>query len=619
MRRFVLYRNIICIFFLAFYACEKKEVIAPPTVETASVDQILNASARVGGQVTEDGGADVTDRGIYWGAATHPETTGTKRQIGTGTGIYYDTLSGLTPGAKYYVKAYATNRIGTSFGEETFFATQVNLPTVITSLVTEYTATTATIGGVVTDDGGFKVTLRGVYWGTDPDPRLKGTKLDLDTGKGEFNTTLTGLDRAKMYYVTAFATNIKGTACGNVISFSTVPELPLVGTSSLSNITAYSAKVGGNITSNGGAEITEKGVYWGIAPEPLTTGTKLAMGSGSGSFSEVLENLSPGTIYYVKAYATNSIGTSYGDEKSDTTLGKVPDITTLAYTDLNTYGVTLNTRINANYLNTSVSFEYGTTSTYGSTFISDSIATGGADTVIAVLEDLLPNTTYHYRVAATNELGTVYSADSIFKTYYTGVSGSIADIEGNPYQTIGIGYQEWTTSNLKVTRYSDNTMIQLVASDSIWGTLGTGAYCWYNNNDTANKNLYGAIYNWYTVNTGKLCPVGWHVPTDADISELVSFLKGAGSAGGLLKESGILHWNDPNEGATDTYGFTALPGGKRLADGSFDLMGSEGNWWTATPYSTQNATYFYLLWNFRYSFQSYINKKYGMSVRCVKN
>lgn len=127
------------------------------------------------------------------------------------------------------------------------------------------------------------------------------------------------------------------------------------------------------------------------------------------------------------------------------------------------------------------------------------------------------------------------------------------------------------------------------------------------------------MYNWYTVNTGKLCPVGWHVPTNDEITQLVNYLGGASVAGGILKGTGTSHWSSPNTGATDANNFKALPGGIRYDNGPFDLTGVQGGWWNSSNYSTLTAWYLYLTYNYSNSFQGNLNKKNGMSVRCINN
>jgi len=612
---------ILILMFTTFLSCEKEEKIDPPHVETASVDEIYNTSARVGGRVTDNGGAEITDRGVYWGTSTSPEKSGTKLQSGTGDGEFYETLSDLSSGVKYYVTAYAVNSAGTTYGNETFFTTQISLPTVITSPVTEYTSTSATVGGSVTDNGGFEITVRGIYWGTEPNPRLTGTRVEMGSGDGDFSQTFTELNRSITYYVIAFATNIKGTSYGSEISFSTEPELPIVITATILDITPYSATAGGVVSSSGGSDVTERGIYWGTAAAPVTTGTKLVIDSGTGSFADTLDNLTPGTTYYVTAYAINSIGTAYGEEKSFLTIGKEPIIDEiLDYKDLTTNGVVLSGVIAPGELSTTITFEVGLTTSYGTSVEADESPLTEKDTVSVTITGLTPNTLYHYRIVAANDLGTVYSADSTFTTVITGMQSTVTDSEGNIYNTIGIGYQEWMTGNLKSVVYRNGTdSIPLAESDSLWGTMTTPAYCWYAGDSAANYDPYGALYNWYAVNTGNLCPAGWHVPTNDDINELVNYVGGSGAAGGLLKETGTVHWNSPNTGAKDKYGFTARGGGKRSDEGVFDFVKVEANWWTSTEYSTLNASYFNILFNYGNSFQAYLSKKTGMSVRCVKD
>jgi len=146
--------------------------------------------------------------------------------------------------------------------------------------------------------------------------------------------------------------------------------------------------------------------------------------------------------------------------------------------------------------------------------------------------------------------------------------------------------------NLNTTKYNDGTDIPVVKADTSWAKLTTPGYSWYNQDSIAYCNTYGAVYNWYVVNTNKLCPSGWHVPTNEEFTELVNYLGTASVAGGKLKESGFSHWNSPNTGANNEVGFNAFAGGKRLDDGTYDFLKVEGSWWSATNYSTQTASYF---------------------------
>lgn len=140
------------------------------------------------------------------------------------------------------------------------------------------------------------------------------------------------------------------------------------------------------------------------------------------------------------------------------------------------------------------------------------------------------------------------------------------DIDGNIYHTVIIGNQIWLAEDLKTTKYNDGTPIPLVTGNAGWINLSTPGYCLYDN-DITNRETYGALYNWFALQTGKLCPTGWHVPSDEEWTVLTDFLGGESIAGGKLKEAGTVHWDTPNLGATNESGFTSLPGGFRGAQG----------------------------------------------------
>lgn len=198
-------------------------------------------------------------------------------------------------------------------------------------------------------------------------------------------------------------------------------------------------------------------------------------------------------------------------------------------------------------------------------------------------------------------------------------SGAITDKDGNVYTSVIIGTQEWMAENLKTTKYNDGTDIPLVTDDYEWGDLTTDAYCWYNNDAATYKTPYGALYNWYAVNTGKLCPTGWHIPTDEEWTELTDYLGGTSVAGGKLKESGTTHWNSPNTGATNETGFTALPSGYRNYGGTYDDIVNYGYWWSSQEFSTTEAYYRDMSYNDISIYRGNDYKLYGFSVRCLRD
>lgn len=199
--------------------------------------------------------------------------------------------------------------------------------------------------------------------------------------------------------------------------------------------------------------------------------------------------------------------------------------------------------------------------------------------------------------------------------------GTFTDTQdGQTYKTIQIGNQVWMAENLKATRLNDGTAIQLVTGNSAWSNRASPGYCWYNNDEVTKKDSYGALYNWYAVNIGKLCPTGWHVPKDNEWATLTTYIGGEDVSGGKLKETGTTFWNSPNNGATNETGFTARPGGQRNINGTFNNIGVNGYWWSNTEYSSPPYAWSRLMqYNSGSVYSSGSEIELGFSVRCVKD
>ncbi len=193
------------------------------------------------------------------------------------------------------------------------------------------------------------------------------------------------------------------------------------------------------------------------------------------------------------------------------------------------------------------------------------------------------------------------------------------DNDGNYYPVVKIGNQFWMAENLRTTKYNDGTEIPEVMNISIWSGLTSGAYCWYNGDTTVNKNTFGGLYNWYAVNTGKLAPSGWHVPTDAEWTDLTTYLGGESVAGRKLKESGTTHWTTSNTSGNNEYGFSALPSGGRSYDGTFYNLGNNCGWWSATLDYSSYSWYRSLKYNSNVVYRESASKTNGSSVRCIRS
>lgn len=196
----------------------------------------------------------------------------------------------------------------------------------------------------------------------------------------------------------------------------------------------------------------------------------------------------------------------------------------------------------------------------------------------------------------------------------------VTDIDGNLYHTVKIGSQIWMVENLKTTRFNDGEAIPLIEDNYQWSNSTSFARCFYLNEESSYKPTYGALYNWYAVNSGKLCPKGWHVPSDAEWTTLCNYLGGDSIAGEKLKESGHDHWKDMGVDATNESGFTALPGGTRYFNGGFDYIRYQGVWWSSTKLNaTSSAWVRELDTDTRSVKRCYYFKVDGISVRCIKD
>jgi len=304
----------------AMYAKDAGSINSMPSVFTNVVRDVTVTGASCGGNVVTNGGSEIIARGVCWSTGQNPEISDSVTADGTGIGYYLSEISEVNAGKIYYVRAYAINSKGTSYGNQVILEIPSNVvfPTVTTTAVTNITANAATSGGTVTETGGDEVTDRGVCWSDHQNPTVSDNKTTDGTSDGQYRSQIAGL-LPGTYYVRAFATNSAGTGYGNMISFTTEKTLPVLTTKNINNISAMGAVSGGIITTNGGGTISERGICWSEAPNPSIISDKTSSGSSSASFSVAIAKAAPNTTYYLRAYATNELGTGYGDEKSFTT------------------------------------------------------------------------------------------------------------------------------------------------------------------------------------------------------------------------------------------------------------------------------------------------------------
>ena len=662
-----------------FKFCLANKLNAVPTLTTTGIASITNTTATSGGNITTDGGTSITARGVVWSTSTNPTIAlTTKTSNGTGTGSFTSSLTNLTPKTTYYVRAYATNSVGTAYGNEITLTTTDSssvmgipcpgTPTVkdidgntyntvqigtqcwtkenlrvtkyrdgsvipldesggtagngtgqtwssrttgartvyahsATNLATygylynwyaavdtkgicpsgwhvpsdsEWTNLTNYLGGEAVAGGKMKTTGT-TYWNSPNTGATNESGFTKLPGGYRGNVGIFFSIKNNAFFWSATEFSIFGAWSGNLGDYYgfvgrtsnvkqdgfsvrclkdtfSIVSIPTLTTIAITAITATSSSSGGNITAAGGASISARGVVWSTSTNPtISLTTKTTDGTGTGSFSSSLTNLTPKTTYYVRAYATNSAGTAYGNELSFTT--------------------------------------------------SDSSIVMGIP---------CPGTP------------------------------TVKDIDGNTYNTVQIGTQCWTKENLRVTKYRDGSIIPLDESGGhtgdglgeIWSSRTTGARTVYGHN-AANLTTYGYLYNWYAVaDTKGLCPSGWHVPSDEEWTTLIQELDNTVStanglqsttAGGKMKATGTTYWNEPNLGADNSSGFLALPSGSRYnIVGSFINLRFHAFFWSSTENFNDYAWLRILNHDNStvkrdYNYYQRYDKSSGASVRCLKD
>lgn len=347
------------------------------------------------------------------------------------------------------------------------------------------------------------------YWGSDDDGRYGWT----------FHIT-NSLDTTRVYS----AQKTAGFAIRCLKDKVIQAQLPAVSTSAVNGMIGGSAVAGGNVTGNGGAPVTQRGLAWGTSSNPTISDNMKVSDEGLGVFVANVTGLAASTKYYVRAFATNSAGTGYGNEVTFTT---------------------------------------------------------GSGSGIQV-------------------------------------GSGVSDVDGNSYSSVIIGTQEWMTENLKTVKYNDGTSIPEITDDTQWKDATTGALTKYDHSVTS-VTAYGYLYNWHSVNTSKLCPTSWHVPSDTEWDTLVSYLTGQGFSGieGTALKS-TTGW-DANGNGDHDFGWKGLPGGFRSNYGQFWSIATTGYWWSSTQYDSDDS-WVHLLGGTNAAVSKYYsNVANGYSVRCVKD
>jgi hypothetical protein len=393
-----------------------------PTVTTLGITDITETSATSGGNVTDQGYTPVTERGICWSTHPEPEISDFTYPNGTGEGSYPGYMTDLTPDQTYYVRAYAKNNQGLSYGEEVSFTATNGLPEVRTLDVTNITSTSAKAHGEVTDEGASPVTERGICWSTtNPIPTIADEHGNHGTGLGTYEVNMTNLTPGTTYYVRAYAKNNESDepVYGTSIDFITEATCPTVETVGINGTT-----VSGNVLDDGGAPVSERGACWCTNDDPTLHYVPCPT-AGTGPYSVELPDLEPGMTYKVKAYARNIVCIGYGNEHALTMEADLPTVQTLQVSNIGQNSATGNGNV-TNDGGASITERGICWSTSPMPDLNDSHAvseeTPGTGTFTARMTGLTSNTHYYVRAYAKNSAGKIGFGDEVDFTTSQSVS-----------------------------------------------------------------------------------------------------------------------------------------------------------------------------------------------------
>ena len=812
-KQFLLILALACIMF----SCKPDPVV--PTLKTTAVTEITEATAKSGGDITADGGAEVTSRGVCWSKNQNPTINDSRTDDGKGVGTFVSNMSDLEDSTTYYLRAYAINSAGIAYGEEVSFMTlaidddndsdddsdddsdpdddsdddtEILLPTITTSDVTHVTETSAVSGGNVTEDGGAEVTARGVCWSTEQNPTIENHHTTDGNGTGSYTSNLKDLNPNTKYYVRAYATNEKGTAYGEEKSFTTLENndddentingyeyvdlglpsglkwasynigattateagdffawgelepkaeyitdncstyaiemgnitaspqfdaarakwgstwrmptyneclelveqcswkwtevdgvkgnavtgpngntiflpaagfrqgdalymngvygyiwcgtsyanelnfyaynmsyfngpadvywenrsigqnirpvsgnndgedeisLPTISTSSVYDIKDVSAVCGGNVSSDGGAIVTAKGVCWNTTPNPTIGNSFTNEGIGVGEFTSNITELIPNTIYYVRAYATNAKGTAYGEEETFTTLNEIiielPTVVTLSVAD-----ITETTALAGGNVTSDGGAEVISRGVCWSTNQNPSINDGhtnngtGVGEFSSQITGLNSNTTYYVRAYATNEKGTAYGETMSFTTSEPDDDGLI-----NGYEYVDLGLP----SGVKWAKHNVGASVPSQAGNYYaWGEIVTKTTYTEANCTTYQLNMEDISGNpQYDVARSEWGST-WRMPTKEEYEELMNVCTWTWE---VVDGTGCKKVTGPN----GNYIYMPVSG---YQYGTSFYMQSFGYYWTSTPIST------YENFSYDFFFDMELNLSMGFDDRC---
>lgn len=629
-----------------------KTTFSKPSV-SANAPILGKLSATCGGKITDDKGMSILEKGICFSENGNMDNA-VYYPAGSGSDEFDVVVDGLEEGKTYYYHAYARNEVGTAYStRQQLVAIDYHLPTVNTTSASSNYYTTATASGKILSDGNQTVTERGICYSLVENPTIDDDKVVKGSGLGTFTCNLSGLTGGTTYYLRAYAINSVGVAYGEEMSVRTRDyEIPTVQTLSADNISYTTATLYGNVTANGGQNVTERGFCYSTSEKPTIDNNKYISGNGLGKFSGNIENFTDGTKYYIRAYAVNSVGIGYGDTLSFKTIDALPptistdSIINITCSTAKCFGTI--TATNGDAIK-DCGFCYSQ-NPYPTVENGIVVQSNSTDVIITDLINLDVATIYFVRAYATNKKGTSYGEELKFRTlppegalvgtFSVSETKKIRFSQGNLQYQASTNTWRFAESQLMICGFS-NTKASSTYSGWIdmfgWGTSGyndkqpymtstTSSDYGDGDNDIANTNYDWGVYNAIS-NGGNQAGLFrtltyeeayYLYNTRENAKKLRGKAKVNGRFGYMLlpdnweKPDGVVwnsnaEWDDSNANVYSTSeweimeesGAVFLPCcGYKMTDYENNLAYTQysGNYWLATCYSSTKAytLYFYL-------------------------
>jgi uncharacterized protein (TIGR02145 family) len=654
-----------------------------PRVFTDSVGSINASSATVYGSITNDGGQDITSRGICWSTSPNPMTDlPTKTQNGSGMGSFSGNLSGLSPSTTYYARAYAISAAGTWYGNELAFTTSGSVSSATCGTPNIHNPNLS-YGSMSDQDGNVYKTIvigtqewmaenlkTGHYRNGEEIPVVNDTIAWEGLNSGAccwYSNDSSSFDcpygRLYNWYTVADSRGLcpAGWHVPSDEDWKTMEfflGMP-IGELDLTSGRGFEQNVGGKLksvstlwTSSNAGATNETGFsglpggYWpfhGLGPYGYVENNSYWWSSTEHSNSNAYNrSLDYSFGYSARWYSNKQVGFSVRCLKDAPETGSINSLDCGGAVNAGT----IYSGQAVSSVTVAISYTGGNGGNYNSRLIT-SIGVTGLTATLEAGSFVNGDSSINFRISGTPvSSGNASFALNIggqscsFTCLVVAIGGGLTDIDGNTYGSVIIGNQEWMSENLKVSKYKDGDTITNNLNESGWENTVSGAYGIYNNNgaygiyndEAVNDSIFGKLYNWYAVADPRgLCPVGWHIPGDEEWSILENFLGGSSVAGGKMKSTGTGNfsagtglWEFPNTDATNSSGFSGLPGSLRQQGGIYSCAvcpNGAGIWWSSTemeipPTYAWDRTLYYSAGS---SYRNGGSKNTGCSVRCLKD